>query len=215
MYGTVKVVNFCERQFNMLDPKTVANSDLRTQVGTLRQITEASPLLCAILNDAPKLGLSNCYLGGGCIAQTAWNIISGYELNQNIKDCDLVYFDSSDISYEAEDRVIRHGNQLLGHLPVEVEIRNQARVHLWYPQKFGITIEPFRSTEEAINMWPTHASSVGIAIGSEFSVYAPYGLHDLFAMIARPNKSLVTKQAYETKTNRWAKSWPDMKLISW
>jgi hypothetical protein len=199
----------------MIDLSTAANSDLQTQIDTLHKLVESSELLRTVLAEVPRLGLSNWYLGGGSIAQTAWNTICGYDLNKNIKDCDIVYFDADDLSYEAEDRVIQRGLELLKGLPIEVEFRNQARVHLWYEKKFGGTTGPYHSTEEAINTWPTPASSVGVTSDPEFRVYAPYGLHDLFAMIARPNKGLVSKEAYEAKMNRWAKAWPNMRVMDW
>jgi hypothetical protein len=199
----------------MTDIHRMAKSDLKDQIVALRQIVESSTLLSGALAGIPELGLSNWYLGGGSLAQTAWNMMSGYDLNRNIKDLDIVYFDADDLSYEAEDSVIKRGQALLKDLPVEVEFRNQARVHLWYDKKFGSTIKPYNSTEEAITTWPTLASSVGVSLDPDFRVFAPYGLHDLFAMIARPNKLLVSKEAYDAKVGRWAMAWPDMTALTW
>jgi hypothetical protein len=53
-----------------------------------------------------------------------------------VKDYDVFYFDE-DLSWEAEDAVIQHLGVLTNDLGVTVEIRNQARVHLWYKQRFG------------------------------------------------------------------------------
>lgn len=46
-------------------------------------------------------------------------------------DYDLFYFDDSDISWAAKDLVISRGQELFADVAVDVEIRNQARVHLW------------------------------------------------------------------------------------
>ncbi len=47
-------------------------------------------------------------------------------------------------------------------LDVEIDIKNEARVHLWYGERFGKEIEPYRSSAEAIATWPTSASCVGV-----------------------------------------------------
>jgi hypothetical protein len=64
-----------------------------------------------------------------------------------------------------------------------------ARVHVWYKEAFGKEIKPYTSTEDAIDTWPTTATSVGVRYSNgRFQVYAPYGLHDLLGMIVKPIK---------------------------
>ncbi|MFE7857080.1 nucleotidyltransferase family protein [Streptomyces sp. NPDC057403] len=55
------------------------------------------------------------------------------------------------MSWEAEDAVIRAGREVFDGLPAEVEIRNEARVHLWYERKFGVPCPPYGSSEAAID----------------------------------------------------------------
>jgi len=157
------------------------------------------------------------YLGAGAISQTVWNQLSGNKLTDNIKDYDLIYYDPSDISYEAEDVYIQKGKNIFKSLSAEVEIRNQARVHLWFESKFGCKISPLKSCEDAINGWPTTATTVGInKINNTINIYAPYGLNDLFGMVVRPNKqSIIEKEVYENKVNKWTQSWPNLKVIPW
>lgn len=81
--------------------------------------------------------MPNWYIAAGILSQTVWNHLHGFESDANIKDIDLVYFDP-DTSYEAEDKYIQRGKDLFGDLQVDVEIRNQARVYLWYEDHFGI-----------------------------------------------------------------------------
>ncbi|MDQ2728615.1 MAG: hypothetical protein M3Y91_12310 [Actinomycetota bacterium] len=38
---------------------------------------------------------------------------------------------------------------------------------------------------------------------------------DLLGMVARPNKTIVTRDIYEEKTGRWAKRWPQLRVIPW
>ena len=93
---------------------------------------------------------------------------------------------------------------------------NQARVHLWYEEHFGIQIKPYRSCEDAIATWPTTATSLGITLDSgEFRVYAPFGLDDLFNLVVRPNKKLIPRKVYEDKVARWNLHWPKLRIIGW
>jgi hypothetical protein len=96
-----------------------------------------NPINRAILQRLPLLGAPQCWLVAGCIYQVAWNERAGHTPQSDIKDYDIFHFDDADLSYEAEDAVIQRGRVLFADLDGLIEIRNQARVHLWYPQRFG------------------------------------------------------------------------------
>ena len=82
--------------------------------------------------------------------QTVWNVPDGRDPGVGIRDYDLFYFDE-DTSYEAEDAVIRRARELFKDLGPEVEVRNDARVHLWYEEHIGVPAVPFTSTADAID----------------------------------------------------------------
>ena len=89
-------------------------------------------------------------------------------------------------------------------------------MHLWYEERFGRRIPPYRSTEHAISTWPTTASSVGVRYENDaFVVCAPFGLSDVFAMIVRPNKAIVDRAVYEAKAARWRVQWPKLTVQPW
>jgi uncharacterized protein len=200
----------------MIDFDKIAGSPLPTQIQALEEILMGSKLVREVLERSEKFDLPNWYLAAGAICQTVWNYGHGFPDAHELKDCDLVYCDTTDVSYEAEDVVIKQGEKIFGDLPVEVEIRNQARVYLWYEKRFGVPTQPYEKTEEGINTFPATASAVGIRLDNgKLSVYAPYGLRDIFAMIVRPNKTLVTEAAYNAKVERWAKVWPRLKTMPW
>src|SRR3989339_976288 len=102
-----------------------------TKTEQLLQIIEKNKSVRLILDRADGLNMSNWYLGAGGIAQTAWNRKHGFDPENGIKDYDLVYYDADDTSYEAEDVFIQKGKELFEDISDLVEIRNQARVHLW------------------------------------------------------------------------------------
>ena len=61
-----------------------------------------------------------------------------------IRDYDVFYFDA-DTSWSAENEVIERAAHLFADLNVSIEVRNQARVHLWYEEKFGLPYPPLKS----------------------------------------------------------------------
>lgn len=193
------------------------NQDIYTQLSTLEDIIMSSEIINTVLKGAKQLDIDNYYIGAGCITQTVWNYLSNYPLDYGIKDIDFVYFDELKLDFESENSVIMQVKQLYSDLGIEIDVKNQARVHLWYKDHFGYSIKPYTSIESAINTWPTTASAVGIRIekNNEFKVYAPFGLNDLFGKIVRANKAQITKQIYEKKVTSWLDRWSDLKVIPW
>ena len=139
-----------------------------------------------------------------------------YELMNGISDIDFVYYDNSDLSSENENSTIEYIKKVIEPCPIQLDIKNQARVHLWYKEHFGYDIKPYISIEDAINSWPTTATSIGIRLENEkIKVYAPFGLNDLFGMIVRANKAQITEEIYIQKVNKWKTKWPSLTIIPW
>jgi hypothetical protein len=63
--------------------------------------------------------------------------IDGRDPDAGLPDRDLFYFDPSDLSWEAEDALVRGAADLFSDLPSPVQLRNQARVHLWFEPLWG------------------------------------------------------------------------------
>jgi hypothetical protein len=161
------------------------------------------------------LDLPHWYLGAGCIAQTVWNAAHGKPATANIADYDIVYFDP-DLSAEAEDAAVTAVQALLADLPLHADVKNQARVHLWYEAHFGYRIRAYTSCEDALASWPTTATAIGIRlVNGTVRVYAPFGTEDLFALIVRPNRAQITPAIYAAKVARWAKLWPLLDVKTW
>ena len=111
----------------------------------------ADPTVTAVLERAPALAVEDLWLTAGVLFQAVWNELTGRPPGTGVRDADLFYFDA-DTSWDAEDAVIRRGAELFGDLPVPVEIRNEARVHLWYADRFGTPAAPFRYCADAIDV---------------------------------------------------------------
>jgi uncharacterized protein len=156
----------------------------------------ANETLWECLRRFPALNLSAWYLGAGCVAQTIWNLAHGKPLNADILDYDLVYYDP-DLSEEHELSVTRAARMLVADLDIELDVKNEARVHLWYPKRFGYSIQPYQSTEDAIGTWPTTATAIGVRPrGRQLEVWAPFGTDDLFSLVVRPNRVQITPALY-------------------
>ena len=82
-------------------------------------------------------------------------------MNYLIDDYDTVYYDE-DLSYEKEDKIIKEINLLCKDLNVSLDIKNQARVHLWFKNKFGYSIKPNKSVEDAISKWGSTVTCIGV-----------------------------------------------------
>jgi len=124
-----------------------------------------------------------------------------------IKDYDVFYFDDSDLSWNAEDTVIRRVDALAADLGVKMETRNQARVHLWYEQRFGVSCPQLASARDSIDRYLISCTCVGIDVASG-ELYAPEGLRDLEAGILRKNPSNSQPSLFRRKTESYRLRWP-------
>lgn len=180
----------------------------------LKKALTQNEILMEVLAGAAELNLPGWYLTAGCVFQTVWNVVTDRPPANGIRDYDLFYFDDTDLSYQAEDHVIQAGARIFGELPVE--IRNEARVHLWYEQHFGVPCPPYTSTESAIDSFASTTCCVGVRMAAgDWRVYAPHGLDDVFNLVIRPNPVLAPKAVYEDKTRRWLEFWPELVIVPW
>lgn len=171
--------------------------------------------LMRVLDGAARMALPGWYLVAGCLYQTVWNVVTGQPPEAGILDYDLAYFDASDLSWDAEDDIIQAGHQMFGDLPAPVQIRNQARVHLWYEHKYGVPCPPHSSTEAAIDTFEATTACLGVRTepGGRWRIYAPHGLADVFNLVVRPNPILAPREVYQAKTARWQRQWPSLTVL--
>jgi hypothetical protein len=176
----------------------------------------ADPVNDRVLNVLDSLAIPDAWLVSGCIFQAVWNGLTGRPPGHGINDYDVFYFDP-DTSYEAEDAVIRRCAMALAGVTAEVQVRNQARVHIWYPEKFGKPYAPVANASEGLSRFLAPCCSVGLRrAGAGYEIAAPFGLDDLFEMTIRPNALTTGPRAqYEAKAARWKAKWPEVTVIPW
>ena len=158
--------------------------------GQLDMIVRTAPSLMRVLRTVRALGLPDWLIMSGAVYQRVLNHLTGRPADYGIRDYDLGYFDVSDISYEAEDAVIRRVAAAFDEpLKSRVEVRNQARVHLWFEAHFGEAYTPLCCTAEALERFVSPMFAVGVRLDPDdrLHVEAPFGLADLFALRLRPN----------------------------
>jgi uncharacterized protein len=167
-----------------------------------------------ILQRLPEFGLPDAWLVAGSVIQTAWNVLTGRAPDYGIKDYDILYFDA-DTSWEAEDANIRRVAAAVSDISVSVEVRNQARVHLWYPNKFGIGYPPLQRATQGIDRFLTVAAQIGIRPAEgNYHIYAPHGLEDLSTLTIRPNLCPnFSAHLYEAKAAAWKARWPELTIL--
>jgi hypothetical protein len=177
--------------------------------GRLEEIVRETPTLMQVLERARDLDLPDWLIFSGAVYQRVLNRLTGRDADYGIKDYDLGYFDAADISYEAEDVVIRRVAEAFeSPLREMVEVRNQARVHLWFEGKFGEPYAPLANTSEALTRFVSSTFAVGVRLKRDdrLEIVAPFGLADLFALRLRPNPLRRTSGFARTAasaTTRW------------
>jgi uncharacterized protein len=156
----------------------------------LIDVLRATPSLMRVLSTVSALHLPDWLVFSGAVYQPVLNHLTGRGCDYGIKDYDVAYFDGADLSYYAEDAIIgRVAAGLDEPLRQMVQVRNQARVHLWFEQKFGEPYAPLSSTAEALERFASPLFAVGVRLepNGRLHVEAPFGLSDLFSLCLRPN----------------------------
>lgn len=111
-------------------------------------IAKQNPVNAELLKRLPALGLNQCHLTAGCLFQAVWNHLSGQPKDWGVSDYDVIYFDDTDLSEKAEEQVVKRVERATEDLGVNVEVTNQARVHIWYPQLFRAPYPPTAARPE-------------------------------------------------------------------
>jgi hypothetical protein len=166
----------------------------------------------ALIERLPALGLNQCYLTAGCLFQTIWNLRSGLPPHAAIKDYDVFYFDDRDLSWEAEDIVIQSARRLFEDLPISIEIRNQARVHLWYETRFGSFCPQLRSARDGIDRFLIACTRIGIDVKNH-ELYAPNGLQEMWEGILRINPINPQLEHFQKKADDYRSRWPWLMIM--
>lgn len=180
-------------------------------------IIRADPDLMRLLERLRAVGLPQWRLVSGCLYQTVWNVLTGRPRGTGIKDYDVIYYDRDDLSWEAEDIAIKRVVAATSDCVGPIEVRNQARVHLWFPARFGSAYPELLAADQALHYYSTIAHAVGVRLEEDgrLDVAAPFGLDDMFAMLIRPNRKLSSAATHAAKAARAKTIWPQVVVEPW
>jgi hypothetical protein len=74
-------------------------------------------------------------------------------------------------------------DRALGSLGVPIEVKNQARVHLWYREHFGHAYPPLAGVKDGVDRFLVPSTSVAVRpLGNTYEAYVPNGLSILYAL---------------------------------
>jgi hypothetical protein len=180
-------------------------------------LVEADPDIAGMLTAMSSFGAPDLWLVSGALFQTVWNALEGRPRRHGINDYDLFYFDD-DTSEEAEDLWIKRAAKHFAFAPCAVQLRNQARVHLWYREKFRIPEYPqLRSSCDGVRQFLVQASVVAVRPKPDktLDLFAPLGVDDIFDRILRPNPLWRgrPRREYLAKVERYMRDWPSLKIV--
>ena len=180
----------------------------------LEAILRAAPSLMAVMETARALDLPDWLIFSGAIYQRVLNHLTGRDPDHGIKDYDLAYFDP-DTSWDAEDAVIKRVAEAFDEpFRSDVEVRNQARVHLWYPQRFGHPYPQLASARAGIDRYLVECTCVGIEVATG-ELYAPHGLQALAQGLLRVNPLTPQPQLFAAKAHSYVARWPWLRIEDW
>jgi hypothetical protein len=181
----------------------------------LEGILRRSQPLMHVLTTLREISPPDWLVFSGAIYQRALNHLGSRDLDYGIKDYDVGYFDASDISYDAEDVVIRQvAAAFEPPLREMVEVRNQARVHVWFEDKFNEPYPPLTSSAEALERFVSPMFCVGARLEADgrMTIVAPFGLDDLFDRRLRPNPNRDSTN-FERIASKAKARWPEIEVI--
>ncbi|PBQ07977.1 hypothetical protein CCL23_16900 [Pseudomonas syringae] len=180
-------------------------------VDRLVRIAMANPLNAEIISRLPSLGLNQCMLTAGCLFQAVWNHQSHLPSAWGVKDYDVFYFDN-DLSWEAESEVIDSVQRLFQDIDVNIEIKNQARVHLWYSQRFGGDYPHLQSAKDGIDRYLIAGTCIGLDVETG-EIYAPNGLADTEQGLLRINPKNPKPDLFYQKAKSYQARWPWLRIV--
>jgi len=189
-----------------------------------------NPLIVAALRTLREEGVDG-WVVGGAVCQTVWNLLGGHDPVRGLKDIDVFYHDASVLEHadqgeqaeQALEERLQARFRALSGSDMRLDARNQARVHLWYPDKFGEgrPYPPLVDAREGVARFLATGNMLGVRGDPDHAealeIFAPAGLEDAYAFRLRLNPFFPSgpKESYEAKAARWQALWPRLQCDPW
>ena len=198
---------------------SVKYKSIEEQSKIIIKILKQNKDLMKVLNYIEKLRLPNFYIAAGSIFQTIWNFLDNKPLNDSIKDIDIIYYNQEDLSKEKDLEIYNKVKKYCekNNLSYDIDVSNEARMHLWKEEVEHKKIKPYLNSEDAINRWIATTHAIGITKNNRnIYIYAPYGLSDIFSKTIRPIKHEGNnKELYDKKVKSWTSRFDNLNVVEW
>ena len=109
-------------------------------------------------------------------------------------------------------KIINSAQELFRDLDINVELKNQARVHLWYSNRFGGQYPKLESTKEGIDRYLISGTCLGLDVETH-QIYAPNGLSDTEQGILRINPKNYKLDLFYQKAKSYQDRWSWLEII--
>ncbi len=97
--------------------------------------------------------------------------------------------------------------RLTDDLGVNVEVKNQARVHLWYPHRFGAAYPRLSCARDGVDRYLVACTCIALDVACG-ELYAPFGLQELSDGILRINPKNPQPRLFKHKAQSYQARWP-------
>jgi hypothetical protein len=149
----------------------IAAEDIVDGGGTVEDaliaLIRSSTWMMRVLEAVRDEPVPDAWTGAGVLRDLVWGQRYGPGFSpERVRDVDVAFFDSYDLSRAYDDRVTEQLRRRLPRVPWEA--RNQAAVHTWYSGKFGGgAVEPLTSIHDAVGTWPETATAVAVRLRTD------------------------------------------------
>jgi len=185
------------------------------QAKELERILRSNTWFMSVLRAARAANLPDWFVGAGAIRNVVWDHLHGHAVPTVLPDVDVVFFDPQDLTTARDEAADALPTARMPDVPWQA--KNQAAVHVWYPDRFGYAVPPLTSCLDGIATWPETATCVGVRLSPDDSIViaAPLGLNDLLNMVWRRNPPRTTVESFRKRLHdkRVCEKWPQVRVI--
>ena len=111
----------------------MANNKNKNQEELVLSILKKNQSLMKVLDYIDTLQIPDYYIAAGSIYQTIWNGLDHRDLNYGIKDIDVIYYNSNDLSVETDLKLYEKITEFVTKekIPYTIDVSNEARMHIF------------------------------------------------------------------------------------
>ncbi|NHQ85027.1 nucleotidyltransferase family protein [Iodobacter sp. HSC-16F04] len=166
---------------------------------------KADPLRCQALRQAAALGLPDWCIAAGFVRNLVWDRLHGFTRPTPLTDIDLIYFNTEDISEEA-DRALEQ--RLMQDSDLPWSVKNQARMHV----RNGDV--PYLNTLDAMSCWPEPETAVGVRLEPDLAFISPFPLENLrdLQITLNPKRPKISDFEARVAEKKWLEIWPKLQV---